>query len=134
MVRGNNIRQVQIGKRFFDRASDTSYRIGLLLCLIHVVIAWWVIISLASSEPDAQWQLMWIFFLPFDLPFSLLVFFSSSIFPDWSFKMFPYPISEFRGFILPAFIYGIIGPLWYFFLPICLSSLMGYLKVNRKEI
>ncbi|PXF55875.1 MAG: hypothetical protein C4B58_14495 [Deltaproteobacteria bacterium] len=113
-------------REFFNRASNTSYQVGLVLCLIHLIIAWWVIIKLSRSEPDAQWQLVWIFFLPFDLPFSLLVFFSGSIFPDWSFKLLPYPMGEFRSFILPTFVHGIIGPLWYFFLPVCFSSLRAY--------
>jgi hypothetical protein len=112
---------------FFARASVANNRLGLTLCVIHFVISWWVIISVGKSEPDAQWQLVWILFLPFDLPFSLLVFFSGSIFPDWSFRSIPYPLSEFRGFILPAFIHGIIGPLWYYFLPVCISSLRSYL-------
>lgn len=110
-------------KNFFARGNTASYLLGLVLCLIHLVISWWVIIGLVRGEPDAQWQLVWIAFLPFDLPFSLLVFFSDLIFPDWSFERFPYPVSEFRSFILPAFVHGIIGPLWYFLLPVCISSL-----------
>ena len=110
-------------KEFFKRASKTSYALGLVLGLIHIVLSWWVIIDLGTSEPDAQWQLVWIFFLPFDLPFSLLVFLGGSILPDWSFQSLSYPVSEFRSFIFPAFVHGIIGPLWYFFLPVWISSL-----------
>jgi len=110
-------------REFISRASKKSYRIGIALCLIHLVISWWFIIGLAMYEPDAQWQLVWFLFLPFDLPFSLLVLFSGSIFPDWTFTTFPYPISEFHDFILPAFIHGILGPLWYFLLPVSISSL-----------
>jgi len=110
-------------KQFFGRASKASYLLGFALCLIHLVVSWWVIITLGRSEPDAQWQLTWILFLPFDLPFSLLVFFSGSFFPDWSFNSLPYPVSEFSSFIVPAFIHGIIGPLWYLLLPVCISAL-----------
>ncbi len=110
-------------KEFFSRASGTSYSIGTTLALIHIVASWYVILRIAGKEPDAQWQLVWIFFLPFDLPFSLLVFFAGSIFPDWSFKSVSYPISEFRSFLWPSFIHGIVGPLWYFLLPIFISSL-----------
>ena len=109
-------------KNFFLRASGLSYRLGIILCFIHLVLSWWIIVSLGLNEPDSQWQLVWLFFLPFDLPFSLLVFFSGLIFPDWSFKSIPYPVGEFRSFILPAFIHGIIGPLWYFFLPVWISG------------
>jgi len=112
-------------KNIFARASATSYRVGMVLGLIHLIIAWWIIISLGRSEPDAQWQLVWILFLPFDFPFSLLVLFSSLIFPDWSFDAFPYPVGEFRHFILPVFIHGIIGPIWYFLLPVCISGYRG---------
>ncbi len=110
-------------KEFFARASAGSYRLGLALGLIHLVLAWWVIISVGMSEPDAQWQLIWIFFLPFDFPFSRVVFFSPWIFPDWYFRSLPYPMGLFRGFILPAFVHGIIGPMWYYLLPVCISSL-----------
>ena len=110
-------------KKIFAGASTASYLLGLVLCLIHLVISWWVIIGLVRGEPDAQWQLVWIAFLPFDLPFSLLVFFSALIFPDWSFEGLPYPVSEFRSFILPAFVHGIIGPLWYLLLPAIISGL-----------
>jgi hypothetical protein len=110
-------------KNIFDRASIRSYQIGFMLCVIHLILSWWVIINICRSEPDAQWQLVWIFFLPFDLPFSLLVFFSAYLFPAWSFAYFPYPVSEFRSFILPSFIHGILGPIWYFLLPVCISSL-----------
>lgn len=112
-------------KGFFARASSASYIIGAILCLVHIAVSWYVIISLGRGEPDAQWQLVWIFFLPFDLPFSLLVFFAGSVFPDWSLKSMPYPMSEFRGFILPAVVHGIIGPFWYFLLPVCVSSLLA---------
>jgi hypothetical protein len=118
-------------KEFFVRASYTSYRLGIVLSLIHLVISWWVIINIGRAEPDAQWQLVWLFFLPFDLPFSLLIFFSGSIFPDWSLAFLPYPMSEFRGFILPAFIHGIICPIWYFLLPISISSLKELKKLKK---
>lgn len=108
---------------FLTLASSQSVRIGLVMALAHLVVSWWVIIGLARGEPDAQWQLVWIFFLPFDLPFSLLVFFSGSIFPDMMVRSLPYPMSDFRGFLLPAFIHGVLGPIWYFVVPVALSAL-----------
>jgi len=108
---------------FFARASKRSLKIGIVLGLIHFIISWFVIIGLGRNEPDAQWQLIWILFLPLDLPFSLLVFFSGSIFPDLSIQSLPYPLGEIHDFLLPAFIHGIIGPLWYFLFPVTVSSL-----------
>ncbi len=111
-------------KKIFAAAGVASYKLGLVLSLIHLVISWWVIISVGLSEPDAQWQLVWIAFLPFDFPFSLRVIFAGDIFPDWSLKGFPYPLGDFISFIVPAFVHGIIGPLWYFFLPVFIDGLM----------
>lgn len=118
-------------KTFFNNASAASFKLGLVMCLVHLLISWLVIIKLGLSEPDSQWQLVWIYFLPLDLPFSLLVYFSGSIFADWSFNSYPYPVSEFRSFVLPSIIHGIIGPLWYFFLPVCISSLRTYFSKSR---
>jgi len=120
-------------RRILLGASKASYRLGTVLCLLHLAISWWVIISLCRGEPDAQWQLVWILFLPFDLPFSLLVFFSGTIFPDWSINAFPCPLSEFRAFILPAIIHGIVGPLWYFFLPVGFSGLRALLRKSKED-
>lgn len=110
-------------KELFMRATRRSYWLGGILCSLHLAVSWWVIVSLCLREPDAQWQLVWIFFLPFDFPFSLLVLFSGNVFPDWTIGVLPYPVSEFRDFLWPAFVHGIVGPAWYFFLPMLASGL-----------
>jgi hypothetical protein len=96
-----------------------------VLGLLHLSISWWVLLRLALGGVDAQWQLTWLLFLPFDLPFSLLVFFSNSFIPDWKVSFLPYPSSEFRSFVLPAAIHGLVGPLWYFVLPVAISRWRG---------
>jgi hypothetical protein len=90
---------------------------------MHLVVSWFVIIILASGEQDALWQLTWLFFLPFDLPFSLIVPLLMPLFRGWSITSLPYPIGEVNEFLLPAFIVGIVGPLWYFLLPVIISGL-----------
>ena len=107
----------------FAEASKGSYLLGLSLGLPHLVISWWMIIGVAVSERDAQWQLIWIFLLPFDLPWSLLVLFADYIFPDWTFRGLPSPWDNFHSFV-PMIVYGIIGPLWYFFLPVFIDGVM----------
>jgi hypothetical protein len=112
-------------RKLFGKASQTSYRIGAALGLAHLAISWWILIDLARQEPDAQWQLVWVLFLPFDLPFSLLVLFGGLLFPHWIVEGVPYPMSDFRGFILPAIIHGIVGPLWYFIFPVAISAFLN---------
>src|ERR1051325_4932870 len=103
------------------RAAD---RMGAILGLVHLVVSWWILIYVGTSERDAQWQLIWIFLLPFDFPFSLLVLFSGSTFPEFSFNHLPSPLNDFHGFIIPTIIYGFVGPLWYLFLPILVDGVM----------
>ncbi len=111
-------------KQIFSAASAGSYKLGLSLGAVHLLISWWIIIGLVISERDAQWQLTWIFLLPFDFPFSLLVLFAGYIFPDWSFTGLPSPWDDFHSFLVPVIVHGIIGPLWYFFLPVFIDGLM----------
>ncbi len=119
--------------RFFANSSRFSYCIGSLLAFIHLLFSWGILLDLAQREPDAQWQLIWIFFLPFDFPFSLIVLFGGYLFPDWSFSSLPYPVSDFRGFILPAIVHGMIGPVWYFLLPVAISSFYNTLRQPQKR-
>jgi hypothetical protein len=111
-------------KQVFVAASAGAYKLGLAGCLIHLVLSWWIIISVLSSERDAQWQLIWIFLFPLDFPFSLLVFFAGYIFPDWTLRGLPSPWNDFHSFVLPVIVHGIIGPLWYFLLPVCVDGFL----------
>ena len=111
-------------KRIFAAASRGAYKLGFVGCLVHLVISWWIITYVVLSERDAQWQLVWIFLLPFDFPFSLLVLFAGYIFPAWNFTGLPSPFDNFHSFIVPLVVHGIVGPLWYFFLPVFIDGLM----------
>jgi hypothetical protein len=111
-------------KKIFAAASGGAYKLGLIACLIHLLMSWWIIFSVLTSSRDAQWQFIWIFLLPFDLPFSLLVLFAGYIFPGWHFSGLYSPWDDFHSFVLPVIVYGIIGPLWYFFLPVYVDGLL----------
>jgi hypothetical protein len=112
-------------KQILAAASSGAYKLGFGACLVHLVVSWWIIIGIIFSARDAQWQLIWIFLLPFDFPFSLLVLFGGYIFPDWSFRGLPSPWDDFHGFFLPVVVHGIIGPLWYFLLPVLIDGVMS---------
>ncbi len=115
---------VGVMKRIFAAASPVTYKLGLAGCLVHLVISWWIIIYVVLSERDAQWQLTWVFLLPFDFPFSLLVLFAGYIFPDWTVTGFSPPFDDFHSFVVPLVVHGIVGPLWYFFLPVFIDGFM----------
>lgn len=120
-------------KKVFAAAGSGTYKLGVVACAIHLVVSWWIIIFVLMSDHDAQWQLIWIFLLPFDFPFSLLVFFAGYIFPGWYFRGLPSPWDDFHSFVLPVVVHGIIGPLWYFFLPVYIDGRMT-LKYRRQGV
>lgn len=86
--------------------------IGVFLALAHLIVSWSFIIYIRTRPYyDAQWVLVWYYFLPIDFPFSLLVFLAL----NENIRVFLEPLSEFLS--LPEIIHGIIGPIWYYFLP-----------------
>ena len=69
-------------KGIFAAASAGAYELGAVAAIVHLVISWWLIVSVLMSHHDAQWQL--IFLLPFDLlsrflSLLLVIFFQSGI-------------------------------------------------------
>lgn len=117
--------------RFFPQATRHSLMLAWFLLLVHALVSWSIIFRLATTEPDAQWQLIWVFFLPIDFPFSLLVYYSSAFIPDGLIAGLRYPISDIRGFIWPSIIHGILGPIWYFFIPLVISNFINGRKQKK---
>jgi hypothetical protein len=109
-------------KRLFPRASKRSRMLGYTLCLIHIFASWSVVIHVATTPPDAQWQLIWIFFWPFDLPCAVAWLAIAHFLPDWYFYALGDPIGDFKSFIMPTFLFGIVGPLLYLIAPQAISS------------
>jgi hypothetical protein len=85
----------------------------------------WVVHDMVESGFDALWQLAWLIFAVIDFPVSLLALLTQKIVPDCYFRSLPYPIGKLRDFIVPAFFYGVLGTLWYFFIPVAVSSIMN---------
>lgn len=119
--------------RFFGYASTRSKIFGAYLSGLHLLISFSVIISLATHEPDSQWQLIWIIFFPFDFPFSLVTILAPMIISDFSIYGLRYPLGEVASFIVPAFIHGIIGPIWYYFIPVLISHYYNVYSQKRKN-
>jgi hypothetical protein len=101
---------------------ENSYRIDLVLAAIHLCISWWVIIGVGSSCVTGLWQLIWINFALPDFPISLLWLVTGDLLPDWHIAALGEPIGDFQEFLLPAFFFGIVAPVWYFFLPKWITS------------
>ena len=111
-------------KRVFTTASRGAYKLGAVAAIVHLVVSWWIIGSVLTSPRDTQWQLIWIFLLPFDVPFSLLVLFAGYIFRSGIFESFLRRGMTLRFFVLPTIVHGIIGPVRYFLLPVLIDGFM----------
>lgn len=103
-------------------ASKFSIKLGLALSSLHLLVVLLVAISLLSTEIDSQWQLVWVPFYILDLPVSLLVIFSRELFPFMSSPWSNYPASEFHDFIAPIVVFGVLGSLWWFLIPVLSSN------------
>lgn len=120
---------------FVAKASTKSKVIGAILASIHLVISWWVIVNVALGSRDAQWQLIWIYFWIADFPISLTHLGVLMWFPQFFIDWLPYQIHDFKNFLAPSFIFGFLGPLWYFLIPILIDRLFHTVAQRfRKKI
>jgi hypothetical protein len=118
----------------FVNSRKISIKIGLLLCAIHIIFSIYIIGYVIEWSKNGQWQFAWIFPFLVDLPVSVLyVFIMTLPFKNISFLFLPYPISELRSFLLPAFFVSVIGSLWYFYLPGLIVSIIKFVQKFRRE-
>lgn len=97
-----------------------SKRIGAGLSVAHVVIFIVFVIYLNFST-DGQSRLLWVLWLPLDFPVSLIV--------TWGFELVSseQPIGGFIRMWLPYFVHGVLGAIWWFFVPTIIAGLFNKL-------
>jgi hypothetical protein len=117
----------------FRPASPLSVKVGISLAIFHVAIVLAIVWSLLASELDAQWQLTWVPLLLLDFPVSLVVVFSTDVFAGMSSPWTSFPASELHGFVLPALVHGILGSLWWFILPVAVSSAWNSIRARSQQ-
>jgi len=102
-----------------EGATKKSYRVGAVVAAIHFVLSWVVIVHIGSNRPDALWQMEWfVFFIP-DLPVALFWLWLIRVIPDIAIERLPEPICYTSDFLIPAFVFGVVSPvLWYFIPPL----------------
>jgi hypothetical protein len=91
-------------------------RIGLVLAGWHLfffllTVAW------VEHSADGQSSLVYVFWFPIDLPWSLLYFAIGSQYGDWLDGV--HKVSSVLGnvFYPPYLIHGLVGTIWWYFLP-----------------
>lgn len=105
-------------------------KLGFALGGLHFLCVALVVMNLLTIELDAQWQLIWIPFLIADFPVSLLIVVVRVLIPTPFFSFGTYPVSEFHGFLVPVAVHGIVGSLWWFFIPIMVAKLWRKIRTR----
>lgn len=106
----------------FRLASPLSVKLGIALGFVHLLSVLMIVWYLLATDVDAQWQLIWVPLLLVDFPVSLVVVFSNELLSGLTSPWASYPASEFHGFVVPAIVHGLLGSLWWLFLPVAVSS------------
>jgi hypothetical protein len=103
-------------------SSGIAISVGAVFFALHLYWSWLIIVDLYDSKLDAQWQLAWVAPFFVDFPISLLSLISLIFIPSVDLPFLPYPASSLNAFLLPAFVHGVLGPLYWFSIPIWVSA------------
>lgn len=105
-----------------------STKIGIVLGILRALLFFYVVYLIKfGNEPD--WPMYYLIFLYVDFPISLVYF--------GAFKMFstipPLPdfITQVLNVVVPFVFFGVLGTLWYFFLPVWIANIIQKFRKIR---
>ncbi|RLA04094.1 MAG: hypothetical protein DRQ45_01575 [Gammaproteobacteria bacterium] len=99
----------------------TSRFIGLFLAAIHLMLFTLFSIKMYYGSQDAMSGMLWGLWEAVDFPVSLLAHYGFISVPiQWSFLTFV-------RFIYPYFVYGVLGTIWWFLIPVMIGGLFNKL-------
>jgi hypothetical protein len=105
----------------------TSKVIGLLLAVIHLVLFVLFSVVMNFGSQDAMAGMLWGLWKTVDFPVSLLAFYGFMPVPiEWSLPLFV-------KFIFPYLVHGVLGTIWWFFIPIFIGGILHKL-LPRKDV
>jgi hypothetical protein len=99
----------------------TSKFIGLLFAIVHFLLFVVFSIKMNFGSQDAMSGMLWGLWKTVDFPVSLLAFYGFIPAPiEWSFSILV-------KFIYPYFIHGVLGTIWWFFIPVIIGDIFNKL-------
>ena len=116
---------------FSKRNISLSFLLGIVLFFVHLFISWPRIFDAVQDQHDAQGGLIWIDLMLMDFPVSLIHVGALKLLPQFDIGLLPRDMRDFNNFLVPAFVYGFLGPLWYFTIPMLISHFFG--KIFKKS-
>ena len=100
--------------------------IALFFAVIHLILFALFSIKMNFGSHDAMSGMLWGLWETVDYPVSLLAYYGFVSLPlQWSF-------SSFITFIYPYFVHGVLGTIWWFFIPIMIASVSN--KLLKKNV
>ena len=85
-----------------------------------------------SFVPVAQWQLSWLYLEAIDWPVSQLLWWDG--WPRGPIAWLPYQLSDPLWFLVPCFVFGILGTAWYSLLGALLGALFRRLRARQHNV
>ena len=112
----------------------TVKRLQYLLAAGHGAVWFYCVVVAIQTPSDGLWVLIWLPLFLLDFPVTFLLWLALKTSPSglleavengfpWSSAPFPY--SYLTGFWLPLVVYGVVGTLWMYSLPVLLLRLKG---------
>ena len=105
--------------------------IPAVIAAVHFVISWIVIVAVATGSRDAQWQLVWLYFWIADFPVSLIHVAALAALPHIDVAFLPSKIGDFNNFLVPALVYGVLSPAWYYLIAVLIGRAYRWLSGKR---
>lgn len=95
--------------------------IGFVLAVVHLIAVVSIVVTIVKGiEPD--WPMLWLLLFWLDLPFSLVLLAIAKVrhrakSRPLSLPWLRAPLNDLDNFVLPFFVLGVGGTLWWFLLP-----------------
>jgi len=106
------------------KTRSCSFRMGLIIAVLHFVFAAFVVLMIGVDGGGAQWQMGWCSLDSIDFPASFLLWhIVVPVVPNICFYFLPEPVDSLSSFIVPAVFFIVVGSSWYFYLPIILEKI-----------
>ena len=99
---------------------SVAKKVGVVFAAVHIIV-FVLFVAYMFTSSEGQARLLWALWLPLDFPVSLFV---TMGFDHLS------PSSQYGGLArtwLPYFVHGLLGPIWWFFIPIILANIFNKL-------
>ena len=103
----------------------TMKKICLAAAILHLIIFFWIVLYVYFSN-DGQASMVWIIFFIIDFPVSLVYLFAGAMYSQWFDGLDGTMFAQIL--YLPHFIHGILGTIWWYFLPKILMRTLTYLR------